>query len=101
MEPTIMQRDNERRRLTGPGTRTDDGERCTVVVIHECSGDWAFFPHGAAQLGVRISGPDAATVAREILGDAEVDESGSETRLTSAEKRACPAPPGQAPTGAP
>ncbi|HEU0089553.1 MAG TPA: hypothetical protein VFQ77_18235, partial [Pseudonocardiaceae bacterium] len=62
MDPVIMQRDNEHGRVVVPGRRTDDGERCALVVIHERSGDWAFLPHGATQLGVRVSGVNAVTV---------------------------------------
>lgn len=65
----VMQRDNERRRVVVEGRRTDDGDRCALVVIHERSGGWALYPHGVAQLGVRVSGSDAAAVAAAILAD--------------------------------
>ncbi|HEU0086688.1 MAG TPA: hypothetical protein VFQ77_03410 [Pseudonocardiaceae bacterium] len=69
MDPAIMQRDNEHGRVVVPGRRTDDDERCALVVIHERTGDWAFLPHGTTQLGVRVSGPNEAKVARRILAD--------------------------------
>lgn len=64
---TVMQRDNERRRVVVDGRRTDDGARCSLVVIHEYSGGWAICPHGDGKLGVRVSGTDAATIATAIL----------------------------------
>ena len=67
----MMQREHERRRLAVDGKRTDTGERCTLVVIGEVGGTWAFYPHGAAQLGARLSGEEAARVARAILADLE------------------------------
>lgn len=67
MEPAIMQQENERRRLTVPGHRTDTGERCTLLIVHEVAGGcWVFYPHGAAQLGVPVARPDAVTVADAI-----------------------------------
>ncbi|HEU0087556.1 MAG TPA: hypothetical protein VFQ77_07880 [Pseudonocardiaceae bacterium] len=67
MDDIVMQRDNEQGRVVVPGTRTDDGERCALVVVCEVGRTWAFYPHGAAQLGVRVSGADAVKVARRIL----------------------------------
>ncbi len=64
-----MQRENERRRLTVNGKRTDDGARCTLLLVHEIAETWAFYPHGAAQFGVRLTKPEAVTVARAILDD--------------------------------
>jgi hypothetical protein len=65
--PAVMQRENERTRLTVDGKRTDDNTRCTLIVINEIGKTWALYPHGAAQLGVRISDGDAAELARAIL----------------------------------
>lgn len=66
---TVMQRDNERSRVVVEGRRTDDGSRCTLVVIQDHGGCWALYPHGADQLGVQVSGPNATTVANAILAD--------------------------------
>lgn len=66
-EPVVMQRKNERRRLTAQGKRTDDGTRCTFVLVHEIGQKWSFYPHGAAQLGVRISQAEACKLAQAIL----------------------------------
>lgn len=65
-----MQRDNERRRLTVPGTRTDNGDHCTLLLVQENGGTWALYPHGATQLGVRVALAAALTMARAIQGDA-------------------------------
>jgi hypothetical protein len=71
-EPAVMQRKNERRRLTAQGKRTDDGTRCTFLVVHEVGEKWVFYPHGAAQLGVRLPQAEAHKVAQAILeGGAE------------------------------
>lgn len=64
---TVMQRDHELRRIVVDGRRTDDRTRCALVVVHERSGHWVLYPHGADQLGVRLPGDKAVTVARAIL----------------------------------
>lgn len=61
-----MQREHECSRLTVPGERTDDGDRCTLVAVCETGGTWALYPHGAAQLGVRIPQVAAETLAQAI-----------------------------------
>ena len=63
-EHVVMQRENERARVVLDGRRTDDGTRCTLIVIHEYGGTLALYPHGAGALGVRLSRADAAAVAR-------------------------------------
>lgn len=65
-----MQRENEADRVVLDGRRTDDGTRCTVVVIRELSGAWAFYPHGIDAFGARLCNDDATTLARAILGAA-------------------------------
>ena len=68
----IMQRENERRRLTAAGQRTDDGTACTLLAVRETDGIWALYPHGAEQLGVRLSAQEAQRVAQAIIaGGAE------------------------------
>jgi hypothetical protein len=62
-----MQRENERGRVVVEGRRTDDGSRCSLVVIQEYGGCWSLYPHGAGQLGVRLAAPAAASVAIAIL----------------------------------
>lgn len=41
------------------------------MLVHEVGGMWAGYPHGAAQLGVRLSRAEALKVAQKILNDAE------------------------------
>jgi len=67
----VMQRENETRRVVLDGHRTDDGDRCTLVVIREVGGAWALYPHGAGKLGVRLGKENAATMARAILAGSE------------------------------
>lgn len=69
-EPAVMQRENERSRVVVDGKRTDNGERCSLVVVHEVNGMWAAYPHGAAQLGVRLLKAEAVRVAQTILDGA-------------------------------
>jgi hypothetical protein len=64
-----MQRDNERRRVVVNGRRTDDGTHCALVVIHERSGHWALYPHGADQLSVRIRAKDVLALGKIIMTD--------------------------------
>lgn len=64
----IMQRENERGRLTATGKRTDDGARCELLAVHEVGGVWALYPHGWGKFGVRLTGEEAARLARGILG---------------------------------
>ena len=61
-----MQRAHEHSRLSVEGKRTDDGERCSLVVVCETVGTWAIYPHGVAQLGVRIPQPAAEKLAAAI-----------------------------------
>lgn len=68
-QPVVMQRERERSRLAVVGKRTDDGEKCTLLVVCEVGGTWALFPHGAAQLGVRLADPAVETLARAMLAD--------------------------------
>ena len=69
-ELPVMQRDNERGRMAVYGKRTDNGERCTLVVVAEVGRTWAFYPHGVAQLGVRVDQQEAVKVAEAILDGA-------------------------------
>ena len=69
--PAVMQRENELGRLIVAGKRTDNGEKCTLIAVREISGTWALYPHGAAQLGVRIAQPAAETLAAAIQTDSD------------------------------
>lgn len=65
-----MQRENERSRVVVDGRRTDDGDRCSLVVVHKVGGTGALYPHGAHQLGVRLSKAEAVKAAQAILDGA-------------------------------
>ncbi|MGH3933210.1 MAG: hypothetical protein ACRDTF_24915 [Pseudonocardiaceae bacterium] len=71
MDPwPVTHREKERSRLVVDGLRTDVGELCSLVVVHEVGGTWAWYPHGVAQFGVRLSRAEAVKVAQKILDDA-------------------------------
>jgi len=65
--------EKERSRLVVAGQRTDNAQRCTLVVVGEVAGTWACYPHGAAQLGVRLPHSEAVRVAHQILDGARWD----------------------------
>jgi hypothetical protein len=69
-EPAIMQREHERSRVVIEGTRTDDGTRCSLVVVHEVGDMWALHPHGWDKFGVRLSKTAAVKMAQVILAAA-------------------------------
>ncbi|HEY2763562.1 MAG TPA: hypothetical protein VGJ13_06045 [Pseudonocardiaceae bacterium] len=69
-QPAVMQRENERARLTATGTRTDDDTKCTLLAVSEVGGRWCLYPHGARTLGVRLPKAEAERIARAILGEA-------------------------------
>jgi hypothetical protein len=64
---SVMQREREHCRLTAEGRRTEDGDRCTLLVVHERGGVWAFYPHGWGKFGVRLPAEQARRVAQAIL----------------------------------
>lgn len=59
--------EKERSRLVVDGQRADDGDRCTVVVIHERTGYWGVYPHGFGKFGVRLPRAEAVKLAHAIL----------------------------------
>jgi hypothetical protein len=69
-ELPVMQRKHERGRQTVAGRRTDDGAMCTLLVVEEIGGTFALYPHGAAQLGVRITNAAAVTLGTLLTGNA-------------------------------
>jgi hypothetical protein len=62
-----MQREDELARLVVAGKRTDDGSKCSMVLVRRTGGDLLFYPHGADQLGVRLPETEARRVAQAIL----------------------------------
>jgi len=69
VERVVMQRENEVSRVVREGRLTTGGDRCTLVIIHERSGCWVFYPHGDQKLGVRLSWEHAHDVAQAIMAD--------------------------------
>ncbi|MFN2494904.1 MAG: hypothetical protein ABR608_03205 [Pseudonocardiaceae bacterium] len=67
----IFQLQGERERLVVVGRRTDDNDRCELLLVAEVGGSFALYPHGAAPLGVRLAEDGAVTVARAILAAVE------------------------------
>lgn len=63
----VFQLRGERGRVVVTGLRTDDGSRCELLVVADLGGSFAFYPHGATQLGVRVEQATAVRVARAIL----------------------------------
>ncbi|MGH4017060.1 MAG: hypothetical protein ACRDSL_24665 [Pseudonocardiaceae bacterium] len=63
---TVMQWENERGPMVVSAKRTDNGSRCSLVLVRETGGSWAVYPHGAGQLGVRLS-PEAAAGGHDVL----------------------------------
>lgn len=67
----VFQLRGERDRLVVSGRRTDDNDRCELLLVADVGGSFALYPHGAAQLGVRLPEDGAVTVARAILAAVE------------------------------
>jgi hypothetical protein len=63
--PDIQHQRTERGRITALGRRTDSGERCTLLVIHELNGTWTI--HGLGAPGVKLSQADMVTLVESIL----------------------------------
>lgn len=62
---TVMQWENEPGRMVS-GKRIDNGPRCSLVLVRETGGSRAVYPHGAGQMGVRLS-PEAAARGHDVL----------------------------------
>ena len=58
----------ERGRVALEGRRTDDGSKCTLLVIHESDGSWSV--HGLGAPGVRLTKINAVAIAEAILAGA-------------------------------
>ena len=62
--------EKEHSRLVVAGQRADDGDLCSVVVVHERTGYWGLYPHGFGKFGVRLPRVEAVRMAQKILDDA-------------------------------
>ncbi len=67
--PETEHQQRERGRLQAFGRRTDSGERCTLLVIHELDGGWTL--HGLGAPGVKLSKADMVALAESILERAQ------------------------------
>jgi hypothetical protein len=65
IEPPRRCGERERGRMVAPDKSSDDGSRCSLLVVHENDGSWSF--HALGVPGVKISQSDAAALARGIL----------------------------------
>lgn len=71
VKPAIMQRDSERSRVAVIGQLAEGGGQCTVLMVHERTGQWVIYPHGVGKLGVRLSSAGAIAVAQAVLADTQ------------------------------
>ena len=69
-ELPVMQREDELDRMVADGRRSDDGQRCSLVLVRRTGGDWCLYPHGWDKLGVRLTDQQARRVAQRILDGA-------------------------------
>jgi hypothetical protein len=65
----IMQLRGERARVVVTGRRTDDNDRCELLLVADTGGSFALYPHGVDRFGVRLDGDGAAAAARFLAGD--------------------------------
>ena len=59
-----------RGRLVALGRRTDNGERCTLLVVNEADGSWSFHGLGASA-GVKLGKADTLALVELILARTE------------------------------
>lgn len=69
IEPPSTHGERERGRMAVQGRCSDDGSRCTLLLVHEHDGSWSF--HGLGARGVRVSQSDATVLAMGVLKVAE------------------------------
>jgi hypothetical protein len=63
--PATLHSERERGRVTAQGQSTDDGNKCTLLVIHEAGGSWTI--HGLGAPGVRLSKTEMVALCEKIL----------------------------------
>jgi hypothetical protein len=63
---TQQHRPNGRGRLVALGRRSDNGERCTLLVVNEADGSWSFHGLGASA-GVKLGQADTLALVELIL----------------------------------
>jgi hypothetical protein len=67
---TEQHRDRERDRLIALGRRTDNENRCTLLVVNEADGSWSFHGLGAS-VGVKLGKADTVALVELILARTE------------------------------
>jgi hypothetical protein len=67
---TEQHRHREHDRLIALGRRSDNGERCTLLVINEADGSWSFHGLGASA-GVKLGKADTVALVESILARTE------------------------------
>ena len=63
--PETQHQPRERGRLAVQGRCTDDGSKCTLLLVHELDGSWTF--HGLGAPGVTLSKADTVALVESIL----------------------------------
>ena len=61
----IQHQQRERGRVAVQGRCTDDGSKCTLLLVHELDGSWTF--HGLGAPGVTLSKADTVALVESIL----------------------------------
>jgi hypothetical protein len=67
---TEQHRPRGRGRLVALGRRTDDGKRCSLLVVNEADGSWSFYGVGASA-GVKLGKADTVALVELILARTE------------------------------
>jgi hypothetical protein len=67
---TEQHRDRGRGRLVALGRRTDNDQRCTLLVVNEADGSWSFHGLGASA-GVKLGQADTVALVELILARTE------------------------------
>ena len=63
--PETEHKQRERGRMAMQGRCTDDGSKCTLLLVHELDGSWTF--HGLGAPGVKLSKADTVALAESVL----------------------------------
>ena len=63
---TQYHRSRERDRVIALGRRTDNDERCTLLVVNEADGSWSFYGLGASA-GVELGRAGTVALVESIL----------------------------------
>jgi hypothetical protein len=67
---TAQHRPRGRGRLVALGRRTDNDQRCTLLVVNEADGSWSFHGLGASA-GVKLGRADTVALVELILARTE------------------------------